>query len=501
MVFAVGILVALHLMNVGKAGFQEITTGACQDIDNGWAITDIATCDRGLVQVQKDTKRVDGFIEDATESSSLAGPIGCVKHLLDIQWYGPTQITAEQALYVSSNNSPDSSSANCGGRSTLNPYMNPLTLRNATFNLTVNCICFVGNVCANVDGTKQNTEDCMCAHQSNAISGKSYDDLFGSDRKREICDIKTHPYCVAASTQLKCRTSPVPPCDSSNAFLRQQCFCGSNTNCTTTCCTTDGSSSDSSCGTSCPDDADDSSTSGDTVLSAIVFVALILLCAYCYKKKKKTDGGQQQKINTTNIRKVVADEKPLDLEKQQPFSTAQQPTLQHKMSEEDQMEFARFQSYKASKKESPYVVQGTLSRGVTPSAKVSTIADTSCCYTQKVSVHFGINEYKHWPNLGNAVNDAETTRKRFEEVLKFDSSTVVLNEEVTADRIAHEFEELSKIDKGGLIVVTWHGHGAKLKMRGNGKEKGFFVPYDAPKGPIKTKTCAVVSTLCQTYGS
>ena len=100
-------------------------------------------------------------------------------------------------------------------------------------------------------------------------------------------------------------------------------------------------------------------------------------------------------------------------------------------------------------------------------------------YRRKVSVHFGVSAYQHWPSLNNGASDATDLANRFKIALNFDQQIVVLNEEVTKERIETVFRDLSKCHADDLIVVTWSGHGCPFKLANN-KDAGFLVPYDAP---------------------
>jgi hypothetical protein len=111
---------------------------------------------------------------------------------------------------------------------------------------------------------------------------------------------------------------------------------------------------------------------------------------------------------------------------------------------------------------------------------------TELAYRRKIAVLFGCSKYLHWKNLDHGASDAEALAKRFKEVLNFDDVLLILDEEVTKPRIHQVFQDLSACHKQDLIVITWSGHGAPLKLR-NGRNTGYLIPYDAPD-PLTIKS-------------
>lgn len=93
----------------------------------------------------------------------------------------------------------------------------------------------------------------------------------------------------------------------------------------------------------------------------------------------------------------------------------------------------------------------------------------------------GINNYKYFPNLNNAVKDVEDLKALLEERYDIDTSLTLLNEEANYKNITKTFERLRKEVKSShklLIYYSGHGH---LEQYGE-DSKGFWVPTDAEKG-------------------
>lgn len=115
-------------------------------------------------------------------------------------------------------------------------------------------------------------------------------------------------------------------------------------------------------------------------------------------------------------------------------------------------------------------------RGIQKSIKTK-IQDFKYEYNNKFWISFGIDKYKYFNNLLNAVNDAQdlsTTSKLY----NFNSE-VLINENVTKKNI--EFYFKNRLNCGtkpnDLVVISFHGHGTSHLI--NGEEIGYIVPYEA----------------------
>jgi hypothetical protein len=99
-------------------------------------------------------------------------------------------------------------------------------------------------------------------------------------------------------------------------------------------------------------------------------------------------------------------------------------------------------------------------------------------YQKKIAVIFGINTYREWPQLINAVNDATAMTEKFAE-LGFQVMTYT-NEEVTKEKVAKVFKKEipSFCSPHDLLVVAFHGHGHTMHF--NNKQYGYLVPFDCP---------------------
>jgi len=139
---------------------------------------------------------------------------------------------------------------------------------------------------------------------------------------------------------------------------------------------------------------------------------------------------------------------------------------------------------KKEEKVSADLVLPSIQRGIQKSVCiVSPIRTMNPIYRRKIVISFGIDLYKHWPNLRNGVNDAKALASTFREKLNFDFSQSYVNHEVTKEKVARVFQQeaprLCSYDD--LLVISFHGHGHS-KMYGN-KNYGFLVPVNAPKTP------------------
>tara|TARA_B100002019_G_C21263045_1_gene597806 strand:- start:546 stop:1625 length:1080 start_codon:yes stop_codon:yes gene_type:complete len=102
-------------------------------------------------------------------------------------------------------------------------------------------------------------------------------------------------------------------------------------------------------------------------------------------------------------------------------------------------------------------------------------------YRKKWIFTFGINNYKHWNKLSNAVNDSLSVLQKFIS-LGFNGANYT-NDQVTKNSI----EKIIKNDLNkdchvdDLVVISFHGHGYTTKV--SKQPRGFIVPGDAQKPP------------------
>lgn len=106
--------------------------------------------------------------------------------------------------------------------------------------------------------------------------------------------------------------------------------------------------------------------------------------------------------------------------------------------------------------------------------------------TNAISIHIGLNgvdpnAYNGWPGtLFGCVNDA-TDMQRIADALGY-TSTIILNEEATADRIISEIGQAAwNLDPGGILMLTYSGHGGQVPDANGDEPDGLdetWVLYD-----------------------
>lgn len=89
----------------------------------------------------------------------------------------------------------------------------------------------------------------------------------------------------------------------------------------------------------------------------------------------------------------------------------------------------------------------------------------------------GIDKYHgQWPQLTNAVHDAQTVEKTLRDDYKFDHFVTLYNEKATRDNIANELEWLMEnVKEDDNVLIYYSGHGEYNALM----DEGFWVPVDA----------------------
>jgi hypothetical protein len=93
----------------------------------------------------------------------------------------------------------------------------------------------------------------------------------------------------------------------------------------------------------------------------------------------------------------------------------------------------------------------------------------------------GINNYSSWPELNNAVADADTIKKVLTSRYKFDEAnvTILLNEEATRSNIYYKLRSyIEKITPKDNLMIYYSGHGYFDKLL----SEGYWVPVEGLKG-------------------
>ena len=121
-------------------------------------------------------------------------------------------------------------------------------------------------------------------------------------------------------------------------------------------------------------------------------------------------------------------------------------------------------------------------------------------YANSWAVVIGINDYKKWPKLQYAVNDAESLRDTLVDEFGFAAERVLFLKDGAATRngILSVFNEQlaqNKLQKNDRIFVFFSGHGATRKLS-SGRDIGYIIPVDAD--PDALATDAIPMTEIQT---
>lgn len=92
-----------------------------------------------------------------------------------------------------------------------------------------------------------------------------------------------------------------------------------------------------------------------------------------------------------------------------------------------------------------------------------------------------INDYKHWPRLNNALNDASDVKNILTEKYQFRDENVymVAEEEATLENIHNAFQDLrTKVGEKDNLLIFYSGHGFYDKDL----DEGYWIPVDAESG-------------------
>ena len=113
--------------------------------------------------------------------------------------------------------------------------------------------------------------------------------------------------------------------------------------------------------------------------------------------------------------------------------------------------------------------------------------DIAALETKNYLVIIGVDTYKHWNPLNNAVKDANDIKKILLEKYTFSPDYVfeLYNEEVTYEKVREVFEKV-KAEGNGLdnLLIYYSGHG----FYDESFNEGYWIPYDAKLGEVSTYT-------------
>ncbi len=105
-------------------------------------------------------------------------------------------------------------------------------------------------------------------------------------------------------------------------------------------------------------------------------------------------------------------------------------------------------------------------------------------YRKSHAVVVGINDYKSWPKLSYAVNDAKAVREVLVSKFLFppENVTLLLDHEATRERILTALGDTmgdgARVQRDDRLFVFFAGHGTTRQLP-NGKSLGYIVPVDA----------------------
>ncbi len=88
----------------------------------------------------------------------------------------------------------------------------------------------------------------------------------------------------------------------------------------------------------------------------------------------------------------------------------------------------------------------------------------------------GINNYKHWPNLRSAANDAKTVASLLKTHFGYKDVTLLLDEQATRLNILSALDKYTRLTEQDSLLIYYAGHGWMDDF-----QSGFWVPHDAPK--------------------
>lgn len=120
----------------------------------------------------------------------------------------------------------------------------------------------------------------------------------------------------------------------------------------------------------------------------------------------------------------------------------------------------------------------------------------STLYGNSWALVIGINQYKNWPQLSYAVNDAKGVRQVLMEQFGFEEDKVftLLDAEATRENIvSHLAETLSdpnKIKENDRVFVFYAGHGM-TRVLPSGRNLGYIVPVDAALNQFHSKSISM----------
>lgn len=127
--------------------------------------------------------------------------------------------------------------------------------------------------------------------------------------------------------------------------------------------------------------------------------------------------------------------------------------------------------------------QTTSAKSVVPSATATEIHKSNL-YGESWAVVVGVNNYKSWPKLSYAVNDAKAIANTLEDKFGFkeDHIFTLYNEDATRDKITEllgdTLSDPRKVKPNDRVFIFYAGHGMTRTLP-SGRNLGYIIPVDA----------------------
>lgn len=99
-----------------------------------------------------------------------------------------------------------------------------------------------------------------------------------------------------------------------------------------------------------------------------------------------------------------------------------------------------------------------------------------------IMVGIGINKYKHWSKLNNAVRDIENISYLLQHQYGFETMTLLEDEKATRsniEQLLYDLTDKNKVGEHDSLLIYYSGHGHL-----DANDSGYWVPVDAEKGVI-----------------
>ena len=131
-----------------------------------------------------------------------------------------------------------------------------------------------------------------------------------------------------------------------------------------------------------------------------------------------------------------------------------------------------------------------------PDRPSATAGEPGAYYRKSWALVVGINAYRHWPQLGYAVDDARSVSKILVERFGFPEENVftLFDEEATRDKIVEllggVLADPDRVGPDDRLVVFFAGHGATRALPSGG-ELGYLVPVDAELSSYQTRAISM----------